>query len=779
MSRALRYGLLTALAAGGVLLFLLASASSNTAFFERNYPLLLGINGVIAALLFVLVLALIRRLVRRLRANQFGARMMLRFTIAFALMGVLPGVLIYIVSTQFLSRSIESWFDVRVDRALESGLTLGRAALDNLKDDVSAKARSWALELSDVPEPSQLSQLNRLREQGAIQDVLLLSANGQLIGSSGTQLSQLVPEIPSAADLRQARARLIFATIEGEAGALDPRQGLRARVIVPIPAPGPGTSADATSTARLGALRDEAKGGPVFGSIVPPNEARLLQLIQPVPPSIAANAEALQNGYRDYQELSLARTGLQTIYGLTLTLTLLLSIFAAIASSVLLASSMTAPLLQVAEGTKAVAEGDYRQVREFRGNDELNVLTQSFNAMTRQLTEARDQVETKQREVENAKTYLERVLGNLSAGVVVVNKDFRLVTANHGASRILGHQLMQQTGAPLHQLDAALTAALTTAFADHSLAASPKDSWQQQIEVKRASAPTKGNAAGEPLMLLARGSRLPLDDGLGYVVVFDDITQVISAQRALAWGEVARRLAHEIKNPLTPIQLAAERLQMKLIEKLSLPDADVLKRGTSTIVNQVTAMKRMVDDFRDYARVPPARLSPLALNTLVEEVAALYGFEVGAGAIELSLRPGLPLIEGDATQLRQVIHNLIVNAQDALVGRTDARILVRTELVEIEEANTKARAVRFAIEDNGPGFPANILRRAFEPYVTSKSSGTGLGLAMVKKIVDEHGARIEVINRGGSGVGPNVGAVVTIVFRRLAGVAVTPALHAA
>jgi nitrogen fixation/metabolism regulation signal transduction histidine kinase len=510
-----------------------------------------------------------------------------------------------------------------------------------------------------------------------------------------------------------------------------------------------------------------------------------LQLIQPVPSSIAANAEALQNGYREYQELSLARQGLQTIYGLTLTLTLLLSIFAAIASSVLLASSMTAPLLQVAEGTKAVAEGDYRQVREFPGNDELNLLTQSFNAMTRQLTEARDQVEKKQREVENAKTYLERVLGNLSAGVIVLNKDFRMVTANQGASRILGHPLMQQADRPLGEIDPALSVALASAFADHALTASPKDSWQQQVEVKRAPAPstaevnsvTKPNATGEPLMLLARGSRLPMDDGLGYVVVFDDITQVISAQRALAWGEVARRLAHEIKNPLTPIQLAAERLQMKLIEKLKSPDADVLKRGTSTIVNQVTAMKRMVDDFRDYARVPPARLSPLALNTLVEEVTALYGAEAGSGMIQLSLRPGLPLIEGDATQLRQVIHNLLVNSQDALAGQANARIHVRTELVEIEEANTKARAVRLAIEDNGPGFPANILRRAFEPYVTSKSSGTGLGLAMVKKIVDEHGARIEVVNR--SGEGQSGGAIVTIVFRRLAEVTAAPALFAA
>jgi len=785
MPRALRYGLLAAIAVGGVLLFLLASASSNTAFFERNYPVLLGINGVIAGLLFVLVVALIRRLVKRLRAKQFGARMMMRFTIAFALMGVLPGVLIYIVSTQFLSRSIESWFDVRVERALDSGLTLGRAALDNLKDDVSAKARSWALELSEAPPSAQLLQLNRLREQGGIQDALLITASGQLLGSSGSQLGELIPEVPSAAELRQARARLIFATIEGEAGAIEPRYGLRARVIVPIPAVAPFRPADASSTAAPG-LQDELKSGrgSIFGSMVPPAEVRLLQLIQPVPQSIAANAEALQNGYREYQELSLSRQGLQTIYGLTLTLTLLLSIFAAIASSVLLAGSMTAPLLQVAEGTKAVAEGDYRQVREFPGNDELNLLTQSFNAMTRQLTDARDQVQTKQREVENAKTYLERVLANLSAGVIVLDKDFRLVTANHGASRILGHLLLQQADQPLHDIDAALATALSTAFADHALTASPKDSWQQQVEVKRASSAeksnimAKGSAPGEPLMLLTRGSRLPLDNGLGYVVVFDDITQIISAQRALAWGEVARRLAHEIKNPLTPIQLAAERLQMKLIEKLSVPDADVLKRGTSIIVNQVAAMKRMVDDFRDYARVPPARLSPLALNTLVEEVASLYGAEIQGGAIELSLPSGLPMIEGDATQLRQVIHNLVTNAQDALLGQTDARIWVRTELVEIEEANTKARAVRLAVEDNGPGFPSNILRRAFEPYVTSKSSGTGLGLAMVKKIVDEHGARIEIVNRN-SAAGRESGAVVTIVFRRLAAVAVAPALHAA
>ena len=767
MSRALRYGLLIAVALSGVFLFVLASASGNTAFFERHYPVLLAINGVIAAALAVLVLLLVRRLVKRVRLGRFGARLTSRFAVAFALMGVLPGVLIYVVSTQFLARSIESWFDVRVDRALDSGLTLGRAALDNLKEDVAAKARGWALELADLPEGAQLSQLNRLREQASISEALLLTGGGQLIGATGAQVSELVPETPTAADLRQARTQRIFAVIEGEAGAAEARQGLRARVIVPIPAPsslpagGPLLPRDALASRVL-----EGLGGPpprIGASIAPSSEARYLQLIQPVPSSIAANAEALQNGYRDYQELSLSRSGLKTIYGLTLTLTLLLSVFAAIAGSVLLASSMTAPLLQLAEGTRAVAEGNFRAVREYPGNDEMNVLTRSFNAMTRQLTEARDTVEVKQREVENAKAYLERVLANLSAGVVVLDHEFRLVTANFGASRILGRALADDIGRPFAGVEPELAAAFETGFAEQVLASTAKDSWQQQIEVRRSGS----SPMAEPLMLLARGSRLPLDDGPGHVIVFDDITQVISAQRAVAWGEVARRLAHEIKNPLTPIQLAAERLQMKLVDKLPGGEADVLRRGTATIVNQVAAMKRMVDDFRDYARVPPARLSPLDLNALIEEVVTLY--RTAGAPVTLVLASHLPLIEGDATQLRQVIHNLIGNAQEALAGHADAKIAVRTVLAEIADASGIVRAVRFSVEDNGPGFAANILRRAFEPYITTKPSGTGLGLAMVKKVVDEHGAHVEAVNRsGGTGVGHAGGAVVTIVFRRLA-----------
>jgi nitrogen fixation/metabolism regulation signal transduction histidine kinase len=767
MPRVLRYGLLFAIALSGVLLFILASASGNTAFFEKHYPVLLAVNGVIAAALAVLVLLLVRRLIKRLRLKRFGARLTTRFAVAFALMGLLPGVLIYVVSTQFLARSIESWFDVRVDRALDSGLTLGRAALDNLKSDVTAKARAWALELADLPESTQLVQLNRLREQGGISEALLVGAGGQLIGASGAQVSELVPEIPKPGELRQARMQRLFAVLEGEPGAAEERQGLRTRVIVPIPAPAALSASGSLLPLDIsgGRLRDALGGsGPnAFAEgMASGADQRFLQLIQPVPATIAANAEALQNGYRDYQELSLSRSGLKTIYGLTLTLTLLLAVFAAIAGSVLLASSMTAPLLQLAEGTKAVAEGNYAPVREYPGSDELNLLTQSFNAMTRQLTDARDAVEIKQREVENAKAYLERVLANLSAGVIVLDQGFRLVTANFGASRILDRTLGDEIGRPLKELDEALATAFAAGFAQQALAGTPRDSWQQQIEVKRAS-----GSALEPLLLLARGSRLPLEDDVGYVIVFDDITQVISAQRAVAWGEVARRLAHEIKNPLTPIQLAAERLQMKLVDKLFGGDADMLRRGTSTIVNQVAAMKRMVDDFRDYARVPPARLLPLDLNALIEEIATLY--RTAGTPLTLTLAAGLPLIEGDATQMRQVIHNLVGNAQEALAGRADARIVARTEVAEFVESTRVVRAVRFTVEDNGPGFAANILRRAFEPYVTTKPSGTGLGLAMVKKIIDEHGAHIEVVNRsGGAGVGHAAGAIVTIVFRRLA-----------
>jgi nitrogen fixation/metabolism regulation signal transduction histidine kinase len=741
-----------------ILLFLLASASENSAYFDKHYPWLLGLNAMMAVALLALVGLLLQRLYLRYKRREFGSRLMARLVLLFALVGILPGTIIYTVSVQFVSRSIESWFDVRVESALEAGLTLGRTALDGSLSDLTAKARGIALELSDLPESGQVAQLSRLRDQSQLQEATILSGNGQIVASVGGKLGELMPDLPSAAMLRQARLTRAYAAIEGGIDestsgggtAADSSHGLQLRVVVAIPA--------------------------ASNALLLQSEPRYLQLLQPVPPHLAANAEALRAAYSEYQERSLARSGLRKIYIVTLTLTLLLAIFGAIAAAFLIAGDLAKPLLVLAEGTKAVAEGNLSPRPIVPTSDELGTLTQSFNTMTRQLSEARASVERNRAELENAKAYLESVLANMSAGVMVLDKQFRLITCNESVERILQHDFHAQTGQPLTAIEGLepLANAITKAFSEQSAQSAGTDGgsgdahWQQQIEVPRLAAGDSVADGDNNITLLARGSHLPVAGGSGYVVVFDDISDVISAQRSIAWGEVARRLAHEIKNPLTPIQLSAERLQMKLESKLGDTDAAMLTRSTGTIVNQVAAMKRMVDDFRNYAKTPPAVLAPLDLNALIEEILHLYVSGDERDVIHAQLTAGLPEVMGDATQLRQVIHNLLQNAQDAVADRGEghgpARIDVVTEAVHYQNSDGEQQtAVRLTLTDNGPGFSPKILSRAFEPYVTSKARGTGLGLAMVKKIIDEHGGRIDIKNRSDGG-----GAKVAILLLKLA-----------
>jgi nitrogen fixation/metabolism regulation signal transduction histidine kinase len=731
-------------AIASILLFLLASASENSAFFDQHYSWLLGLNALVALALLGLVILLLTRLYKRYKRGKFGSKLMARLVLLFAVVGILPGSVIYMVSVQFVSRSIESWFDVRVESALESGLNLGRAALDSSLADLSAKARSMALELSDLSDASQITQLSRLRDPGQAQEALIVTASGRVIATVGGSIGALMPDLPTSTMLHQARMTRGYAAIEGgneaqESGRkaatgsgapLAEANKLRLRVLVAIP-----------GTANPMSLQ---------------NEARFLQLLQPVPVQLAANAEALRKAYSEYQERSLARVGLRKIYLVTLTLTLLLAIFGAIASAFMIANDLAKPLLLLAEGTKAVAEGNLSPRPIVTTADELGTLTQSFNTMTRQLHDARAAVEKNRSELENAKAYLESVLANMSAGVMVLDDHFNLVTCNESVERILQHDFTQLTGKPLESTGlTAFAEAVTTAFSQQSAQSAANDSeqdnlhWQKQIEIPRQTADSESDS---DIALLARGSRLPVEGGMGYVVVFDDISDVISAQRSIAWGEVARRLAHEIKNPLTPIQLSAERLQMKLQGKLEGADAAMLNKGTLTIVNQVSAMKRMVDDFRDYAKTPPAVLAPLDLNALIEEILGLYVGGDERDIIHAALDQELPPVMGDATQLRQVVHNLLQNAQDAVADRdpdaVPARIDLATEAVRYHGSDGEERtAVRLSITDNGPGFSPRILARAFEPYVTSKPRGTGLGLAMVKKIIEEHGGRIDIKNR--------------------------------
>ena len=674
---------------GGILLFLLASASANTALFARHYPWLLGLNAIAALSLLTLIVWQVRLLWQEHRDRVFGSRLKLRLMLMFGVMAILPGVLIYAVSVQFVTKSIETWFDVRVEKALESGLNLGRDALDSLLSDLAEKGRSMALELSEQPESQRRLALSRLREQNGIQFAALLSVDGELLATDTSDLTVLLPSAPSFEKLRQARNERGFREIESV------EKSLILNVLVPI------------SPASLGV------------------ETRILQLVSPVPSNLALNAGRVQEVYRDYQELSLGRTGLTRIYAMTLTLTVLLALFTAIALAFVLARRLSAPLLVLAEATQAVAAGDFTPRQAIYSGDELGVLTQSFSQMTRQLDEARHETERHRAELESARAYLESILANLSAGVLVFDRLFVLRTANAGAQNILkdafNDLLNQPIGAWTRQK--ILGEAIQNSFAEHGTR-----EWQTQLELERAG--------GLPQILLLRGTQLPDGTSGGYVAVFDDVTRLVSAQRSAAWGEVARRLAHEIKNPLTPIQLSAERMQIKLADRLFGADADILNRSTQMIINQVQAMKRMVDEFSAYARLPAPELVELDLNALLAEVLGLYETSVVKIVVNIAADP--PLILGDASQLRQIIHNLLRNAEEAQNEVSEPCITVSTRVIE--------RFAELIIADAGPGFPTDIMPRIFEPYVTTKASGTGLGLPIVKKIVDEHHGQIKIQN---------------------------------
>jgi nitrogen fixation/metabolism regulation signal transduction histidine kinase len=684
------YVLIASAALGGILLFLLAAATANSPLFAEHYPLLLGLNAAIALALLVLVVYQLARLARQRRAKVFGSLLTFRVLVMFALVGVVPGLLVYTVSLQFLAKSIESWFDVRVERALEGGLNLGRAALDVMLNELLLKAHVMALDLAEAPRQNQPTLLARLREQAYVEEASLMTGKGEVLAKASRDMGKLTPPPPGPQALRDARQ------VRGY-GAVEPvgDKGLLLRVIVSVENPG---QAD---------------------------EARLLQLTRWVPQALAEQGESVQSVYRAYKELSLSRQGLKEIYILTLSLTLLLALLSAIALAFLLSRRLSRPLAVLAEGTQAVARGDFSRRAQVTSRDELGILTHSFNSMTQQLGEAQRAAQLNQAQLETAKAYLESILANLSAGVLVFDEALVLRIANSGANRILQEDMTALLGLNLQSWRALPEFAQTL----RSEISQHKDvAWQQQIDMQDRQA-----------VILVRGSPLPEAGGGGYVVVFDDITQLIAAQRATAWGEVARRLAHEIKNPLTPIQLAAERLQAKLADKVSPDAARSLDRATETIVAQVTAMKTMVDEFRDYARTPLPQLGGLDLNRLVAEVLALY--EQSGTRIQASLGKNLPLVRGDADRLRQVIHNLLQNAQDALFGSSDPKIEVTTEL--------SAGQVWLRISDNGCGFPDAIIKGAFEPYVTTKPKGTGLGLAIVKRIIDEHHGTVTIENRPG------------------------------
>ncbi len=755
----LRIALLVAAVSALALLGLLVWSTGNASRYAQQYDLLLLLNGILAIALMSWVALLVIRLVRQVRRRQFGARLTARFTLYFTLIGVLPGIIIYVLSVQFMSRSIESWFNVRVDSALEAGLNLGRAALDAQLSELNGRAHSMALRLNNVNDAETTLLITSLRESNSIDEAMVFTGNGRLVAFSSSNFGQLLPDLPPNSVMNQLRVAQGYAAAEANIpSASGPVSGgLHLRIVVPL-----GSTAD-----RLGTPMG-------LGS-----DSRWLQVIQAVPESIAHNANQVQQGFQDYQELALSRLGLRKLYGITLTLALILAMFAAVVAALAVSRRLVHPLLTLASGTQAVGVGDYRPLPEPPARDEVGQLTRSFNAMTRQLDEARRMVDRHRHQLEQSNLYLETVLSNLSSGVLVFDDAFRLTLFNHGAQAILHLDLRTCQGRPLETVEGtlALSTLIRQAFATYNAVESTRPYWQQQFEIELQQA-SDNERKKHVITLLARGTRLVMEDHeTAYLVVFDDISEVISASRTVAWGEVARRLAHEIKNPLTPIQLSAERLAMKLANSLDADDAAMLQRATQTIVNQVGSLKRMVDDFREYARTPPAQMQDISLNALLADVLSLYGWDPHDAEhgrrqtglrIDARLAQTLPDIQGDPAQLRQVIHNLLANARDAASAHAapgTAEVRVQTRLIPAEGPAAHAQ-VCLTVSDNGPGFAPEVLHRVFEPYVTTKATGTGLGLAIVKKIAEEHGAQVDISNR------TEGGARISILFSLLADSAV-------
>ncbi len=734
---------------------LLVIASTNSSLLDRYFTAVMVLNFIAAVILVALTAIMCTRLFLQWRRKKFGSQMTFRLTLQIALIAILPSLLLYMVSSRFIGRSIDSWFNVRVEHALDSGVSLSRAAIANYQQQTAERVRLLGYALGEIPQSEWSAALGKLRERYGLANVMITN-NGRGIVATSFSVPSLVLKAPGAEILAVADRHGTYSTLleeqrEGSDGG--PETSIHVFAVAPISSEG--LLSDLAWGSGLKGMAEEAAGLPGSAGLKRLRQNSFYLTAEEAPPEqLGRNIASVTNGYREYQELVLSRDSLRSLFTASLTVSMLLSVLGAFIAAFAYAQITVDPLRQLARGTRKVADGNLSPIVEFSGSNEISVLTQSFNTMISQLSEAQRKVRMRTEQLEQTSHFLKSVLSNLSSGVIVIDRDMNIVTANEGAEKILGPEVAKK-GASLRTVAPQICKALSEAPLELNSPFSDRPVFHREIEIARIG-------SQEPMTLFVRASRIHLSQPLpldGLSLVIDDMTQVISGQRAIAWGEVARRLAHEIKNPLTPIQLSAERLGMKLSGKLGEKDARLLSQSVSTIVTQVTAMKQMVDDFRNYAKLPPAVLLPTDLNALLEDIAALY--HQAGKPIFVKTDPAIPKILADEAQLRQVLHNLVGNSLDALAGKANGEVLLSTEGVRKGERTV---GVLLRVTDNGTGFPESILHRSFEPYVTTKPTGTGLGLPMVKKIIDEHKAEIKIENRT-DGLGQACGAVVSMVFR--------------
>jgi PAS domain S-box-containing protein len=700
-------------------LYVLGSSAESYERFGRFYVLILFINIIGLAFIGLLVGVNIWNLIRQFRERAAGARLTGKLVTMFIVLALVPVTIVFSFSLKFINSGIDSWFDVEVERALDDALTLSKGALGLQMRTLQRVTEQMAGRLDEVPNEDTVPLLSSIQAGSTANQLTLLSDSNRVIATSSDDTAQVVPVRPTPDVLAQLRQEQPYVGLDPVRG-----RGLHVRVVVPVEAGRPG------------------------------DDPRVLQALYPVPDELDALAESVQAAVGKYRELTYLREPLKTSYIGTLALALGLSVLTAIWAAFYSARRLMLPIHNLAEGTRAVAQGNYATRLPPSGRDELGFLVESFNEMTRRLSDARDQTRLSRLEVESQRAYLEAVLERISTGVLTLDGEGTLRTVNAASARILGVDLAPQSGYPLKELAAehAELDQFLSVVMPHVERGGGE--WREEFELP--------GQRGRKI-IVCRGTRLPDQQDLagGWVVVFDDITALVQAQREAAWSEVARRLAHEIKNPLTPIQLSAERLRHRFLSTLPQEDAEVLDRSTWTIVQQVEALKAMVRAFADYATTPAADFAVVDLNALVHEVADLY--DTGdAPRVVLDLAAELPSVDADRARLRQVLHNLIKNALEAQASvDSTGPVTVTTRFLQADER--EAPAIELRVSDTGPGIPDHMIDRLFEPYMTGKARGSGLGLSIVRRIVEEHGGSIEAENRpqGGAAIHVRLPARVT------------------
>ncbi len=683
-------------------LFLLTQTVQKSDDFDRLQDVILAINIAGGVLLLALLIGNLARLARDYRGNVPGAKLKARMVGMFVGLAVLPLLVVFYFSTQFINRGIDSWFNVEVEEGLDNALQLSRAALELQKRRHLSATRGVAQRLAMVPDRQSVFELSLLRRESGAGEMTLYGSDNTVLATSTSGATASLPKPLTEEVVLQIQQGRPFVSLE--------------------------TLADGDVEVRT-AVAFVHRASPI-------QETRAVQAYFPVADRLAEMIKSVERSYQEYQQLVFFREDLKDLLTLTLAFVLLLSLLAAIYGAFVLSRRLVAPIQDLVAGTRAVAMGDFDTRLPTPTRDEIGFLISSFNDMTQRLAAARREASLSQALVEAERTNLEVILARLSTGVLALETDLTIRNANQAAGSILGVDLERRSGEKL--VDVARENALLDQFVDVARVHldAGETEWREQIVLR--------GEVGKRILTCAC-TTLPGDEdhAAGYVVVFDDITALLQAQRDAAWGEVARRLAHEIKNPLTPIQLSAERMRHKYLHTMPEDEAQVLDRATHTIVQQVEAMKDMVNAFSDYARAPDIEITRFDIDKLVHEVVDLYRAQESKVKIVLTSDPTMPMIEADMGRVRQILHNLLRNAVEALENADAGRIDVHVSAGEIDGEDM----VQIKVEDNGPGFQTESVGQIFDPYVTTKPRGTGLGLAIVKKLVEEHVGTIRARNR--------------------------------